>query len=130
MTARTNKLKDTAPEQKGGALSRSMVSVLNGSFLARENVVRNMPFILFCAAMMILYIAYGHTSERIVRDLDKAGANLKEMRAEHVSVRAQLERLEQQSQVAARIQGLGLKESRELPIHIKVDPEELKHERP
>jgi len=114
----------TTGQKTGGGLSRSLASVLNGSFLARENVLRNMPFILFCAAMMIVYIAYGHTSERIVRELDKATADLKEKRAEYISVRAELEKQEQQSQVAARIRELGLRESRELPGHIQV-PEKV-----
>lgn len=131
MSTNTNKEKATAAgKSAGGGLSRSMVNVLNGSFLARENVLRNMPFILFCAAMMILYIAYGHTSERIVRDLEKATGDLKEKRAEYISVRAELEKQEQQSQVAARISALGLKESRELPARITVAEKDLNTGRP
>jgi hypothetical protein len=65
-----------------------LIGVLNGSFLTKENVLGNMPFILFCAGLMITYIAYGYHTERIVRDLDRTGTELKELRSEYITVRA------------------------------------------
>ncbi|MBK9176186.1 MAG: hypothetical protein IPM46_07590 [Flavobacteriales bacterium] len=107
-------------------LPRGFINVLNGSFLTRENVLRNMPFILFCAALMLVYIAYGYHTERVVRQLERTGAALKEQRAEYITVRAELEKQEQQSQVAARIGALGLHESRRVPpVKLAVDKDEL-----
>lgn len=105
----------------GTRLPRALISVLNGSFLARENVLRNMPFILFTAGLMLCYIAYGYWTERTVRALDRTSTELKEMRSEYITVRSQLEQAEQQSQVAQDIQGLGLEESRVPPHRITVD---------
>ena len=102
-------------------LPRTLISVLNGSFLAKENVLRNMPFILFIAGLMLCYIAYGYWTERTVRALDRTSGELKEMRSEYITIRSQLEQAEQQSQVAADIEGLGLKESRVPPHRIAVD---------
>lgn len=106
-------------------LPGGFISVLNGSFLTRENVVRNMPFILFCASLMLAYIAYGYHTERVVRELDRTGADLKEQRAEYITVRAELEKQEQQSHVAGRISELGLRESRVPPVKIKVEEDQL-----
>jgi hypothetical protein len=118
------------PEQAlkdGGArLQGGFISVLNGSFLTRDRVLGNMPFILFCAGMMIVYIAYGYHTERVVRDLDSSGSALKELRSEYITVRAQLEKREQQSQVAAGIGSLGLRESRVPPVKVEVTERELK----
>ncbi|MBK8498793.1 MAG: hypothetical protein IPL52_08245 [Flavobacteriales bacterium] len=110
-------------------LPRMLISVLNGSFLTKEKVLGNMPFILFCAALMITYIAYGYHTERIVRDLERTGAELKEQRAEYLTVRAELEKQEQQSQVAGRIEGLGLHESRVPPVQLPVDKKDLESTR-
>ncbi|MEO8589531.1 MAG: FtsL-like putative cell division protein [Flavobacteriales bacterium] len=110
-------------------LPRAFISVLNGSFLTRENVLGNMSFILFCAGLMIAYIAYGYHTERIVRDLDSTDADLKELRSEYITVRSQLEKTEQQSQVAAGIGELGLRESRVPPAKIQVDADELESTR-
>lgn len=110
-----------ASSASGTRLPRGFINILNGSFLTRENVIRNMPFILFCAALMIIYISYGYQTERIVRELDHTGSELKELRSEYITVRSQLEKKEQQSQVAAGIGALGLEESREPPVKITVD---------
>ena len=106
-------------------LPRAFISVLNGSFLTRENVLGNMSFILFCAGLMIAYIAYGYHTERIVRDLDSTGAELMELRSEYITVRAELEKLERQSNVADRIGALGLHESRVPPVKLTVDEDQL-----
>lgn len=110
---------------KAARMPRGFINVLNGSFLTRENVLRNMPFILFCAALMLVYIAYGYHTERVVRELERTGAALKEQRAEYITVRAELEKQEQQSQVAGRISALGLHESRVPPVKINVAKDEL-----
>ncbi len=126
----TAKAKRAAAPKSGerGAVARvpkRMIGVLNGSFLTKEKVLGNMPFILFCAGLMITYIAYGYHTERIVRDLHRVDHELKELRSEHITVRAQLEKMEQQSQVAAGIGELGLKESRVPPVKLEVDKDEL-----
>lgn len=134
-----NKLRDkkeeetVKPQQAAGAarpkMPVSFINVINGQFLTKEHVLGNMSFILFCAGMMIVYIAYGYHTERVVRDLDRTGSALKEMRSEYITVRAQLEKQEQQSQVAAGIGALGLRESRVPPIKVEVTERELKKTR-
>ena len=104
-------------------MPRTLIGVLNGSFLAKENVLRNMPFILFIAGLMLCYIAYGYWTERTVRTLDRTTTELKEMRAEYITVRSLLEQKEQQSEVADDIAGMGLKQSLEPPSRIVVDEE-------
>ena len=108
---------------------KMMIGVLNGSFLTKEKVLGNMPFILFCAGLMITYIAYGYHTERVVRDLHRVDTELKELRSESITVRSKLETMEQQSQVAADIGDLGLKESRVPPVKLEVNKEELEDTR-
>lgn len=119
------------PKKAGAApkLPRALIGVLNGSFLTRENVLRNMPFILFCAGLMLAAIAYGYHTERVASRIDKGAAALKEQRAAYISARAELEKQEQQSQVAAGIGALGLRESRVPPVKVEVTERELKKTR-
>ena len=119
----------SAEPGKGARVSRALIGVLNGSFLTREKLLGNMPFILFCAGLMITYIAYGYHTERIVRDLDRTDAELKELRSEYITVRSRLERTEQQSQVAAGIGELGLRESRVPPVKLEVEKSDLENTR-
>ncbi|MCO6482254.1 MAG: hypothetical protein J5I62_05625 [Flavobacteriales bacterium] len=128
-----NKLKETAmPANKAKGkrtFSRGLINVLNGTFLTREKVLANMPFLLFVAGLMVAYISYGYWTERTVRDLDRTSNELKEMRSEYITVRSHLERAERQSQVADDIGGLGLRESRVPPLRIEVAGERTKEGR-
>ncbi|HRO40088.1 MAG: FtsL-like putative cell division protein [Flavobacteriales bacterium] len=123
-----NKRKDM-PRQEGEkrrrTFPRGLVNVLNGTFLTREKVLANMPFLLFVAGLMLFYIGYGYWTERTVRELDRTSSELKEMRSEYITVRSLLERTESQSQVADDISGLGLRESRVPPAKIAVEQKEL-----
>ncbi len=110
-------------------LPRALINVLNGSFLTRESMVRDMPFILFLAAAGLLTIGYGYHAERVVRRIERTDAALKEQRAEYISARAELEKQEQQSQVADRISTLGLQESRVAPVKLSVDEDLLEETR-
>ena len=112
-----------APKKGASSVPRALIGVLNGSFLTKEKVVRNMPFLLYVAGLMLCYIAYGYWTERTVRELDRTNSELKEMRSEYITVRSHLEKAEQQSQVASDISGLGLRESRVPPKRIAVDAE-------
>ncbi|MBP8824356.1 MAG: hypothetical protein KBH07_12000 [Flavobacteriales bacterium] len=127
-----NKRKETPAEPvartaaaHGRTFSRGLVNVLNGTFLTKEKVLANMPFLLFVAGLMLFYIGYGYWTERTVRDLDRTSSELKEMRSEYITVRSLLERTERQSQVADDISGIGLRESRVPPMRITIEKEEL-----
>ena len=63
------------------------------------------------------------------QSLDSTDADLKELRSEYITVRSQLEKKEQQSQVAAGIGELGLRESRVPPAKIQVEADELESTR-
>jgi hypothetical protein len=111
---------------KGGArLPRALIGVLNGSFLTREQVLGNMPFILFVAGLMLAYIGYGYWTERTVRDLERTRTELNEMRAEYLTIQARLDEAEQQSQVGEQIGAMGLQDSHVPPYRITVPAGQL-----
>lgn len=118
-----------AKERGKRTFAKGLVNVMNGTFLTREKVLSNMPFLVFVAGLMVFYIGYGYWTERTVRELDHTSSDLKEMRSEYITVRSHLERAERQSQVADDIGGMGLRESRVPPMRISVDKKELKAQR-
>ena len=127
-----NRMRENAEEKpkakkaaKPMRLPRGFISVLNGSFLTKEHVLGNMSFILWCAGLMLTYIAYGYYTERTVRDLQTIDAEVKELKSEYHSERWALELEEQQSNLATEVQPLGLVESTVRPQQLEVDEDLL-----
>lgn len=110
-------------------LPRAFLDILNGSFLTRERLLRNMPFLLYVAFLGLLYIGYGYAAERTVRDIHRTESELKEQRSAYITVRSRLDQAEQQSRVAEGIANMGLRESRVPPRRIQVDRDEMEHTR-
>ena len=102
--------------------ARTIVRFINifGAF-ERNQIVRAMPFILFITVMIIGYIANSYYAERIVRDINKTKTELKEKKAEHISVKSALISDSKQSSVAKSVEQMEIKESTEPPTLIRAD---------
>jgi len=119
---KNKKKQEEKKDKKPSTFQRGFSSILNGNFLTKETVLGNMSFILFTAFLMICYISYGYYTERTVRDLQTTDHELKELRSEYITVRSELEQQEQQSQVATKIEALGLEETLDPPRKVSADP--------
>ncbi|MCH2213782.1 MAG: hypothetical protein MK086_01295 [Flavobacteriales bacterium] len=116
--------KEESKKAKKNGFSKGIGSLLNGSFLTRQLVQNNMPFIFFLVFIMICYISYGYFAEQNAKDLVQAESELREVKAANLSVNARLEKRKQQSEVAKDISELGLKESTEPPKVIRLPKQE------
>ncbi|MCC7333192.1 MAG: hypothetical protein IT232_11365 [Flavobacteriales bacterium] len=129
-----NKFKTTTPdieaEKNPPKDTPKVVSVLSsifsGSFLRNDNVLQNIPFLLFLTLLGILYIANGFYAEKTVRGLYKTASELKELRSEYITIKSELNYKSKQSQVAFATQNYGIKESVVPPSKIVVTKEEAK----
>lgn len=100
----------------------SVWDVFDGSVLTRDKVVRQLPFVLFIALLIIFYIGNRYHSEKMIRQTMELQTELKELRARAISTASELEFMSRQSEVAKLVEskGLGLKEAVEPPIKITV----------
>jgi hypothetical protein len=105
---------------------KSILTVLDGSFLTRENMLRNVPFILFLFGLGILYIANSHYAERCVIMTNRTEKELKELRSEFITNRSDLMTALKQSEMAKAVEPMGIVESRVPAKKILVnEPEKL-----
>ncbi len=74
-----------------------------------------MPYVAFFTVLAIAYIANAHYAERMVRKTDKMAKEIKELRAEYISIKSDLMYRSKQSQIACRLESAGLKELRTPP---------------
>jgi len=112
---------DQQAEQKEYKKSSSIKDVIDGSFLNSKNFIGQLPFILFLTFLAILYIANRYHAEKVVRETSKIRSEVKELRAEAITITSKLMNISKQSAVARLVneRGLELKESTEPPIVIK-----------
>jgi len=87
--------------------------LLDGSLLTREVVVRQLPFIVFVTFLAVLYIGNRYHAEKVVRNTTRLQNEIKELRAESISIAADLMDISRQSEVMRLVEkkGLGLRES-------------------
>lgn len=94
--------------------------VLDGSVLTRDNVLGQLPFVLFLTLLLVIYIGNRYHAERIIRQSLKLQTEVRELRARAISTASELEYLSNQSQVARLVEqkNIGLKYSDKPPIKI------------
>ncbi len=124
--------KDTDRENKeagkegNGGFGKVLVSVLNGSFLTRENVIRQLPYLLFVAFLVVCYIGYGYYTEQTIKEIYQVEEELKELHSEYITTKSKLMYQSHRSEVVEMTRPLGLKESTEPPKKLVVPKEKLK----
>jgi hypothetical protein len=82
------------------------------------------PHILFLTAIGIFYIGNNHWAEKTIRKVDKTRIEVEELRADYTSLKADYMFASKQSEVARKVQSIGLKESQTPPNKLIVDKSE------
>lgn len=106
-------------------IRRFIVSVLNGNIFSREHFLSSLPFLSYLSFLVLLYIGMGYYAEGTIRKLDKVNKELKEYHSEYISLKSQLNQMSLQSEVAKRVEYMGLKESVTPPFKIVLTQEEI-----
>jgi len=103
----------------------SVKSLIDGSVLTRNWVVKQLPFIIFLTFLAILYITNRYHAERVVRETVKMQHEVKELRFESIATASDLMYISKQSEVARMVQKkkLGLEELVEPPSKIVIENE-------
>lgn len=118
--------KKPSPKNRGNKVARSFLNIFSGNFLSKDNVIHQLPFILFLTLIALGYIANGYYAEKSVRAISQTATELKELKSEYITTKSELMFMSNQSEVARASAPLGLKESTTPPkkIVVKVNSEE------
>jgi len=79
-----------AGEKKDEKKPLRVKEFLDGSILVRETMTRQLPFILFLTVLAVLYIGNRYHAERMVRKISKTEVEVKDLRAEQITIAAEL----------------------------------------
>ncbi|MDB5144160.1 MAG: hypothetical protein JWQ66_2873 [Mucilaginibacter sp.] len=91
-----------------------------------EKATSALPFILFLAFLGMLYIGNMHLAEKNIRDIDKMSREVKELNWDYKTAKAELAYKSTLTEIAKRVDTLGIKESLEPPQRLKA--QEVKDE--
>lgn len=106
------KRKAKAPRQREESqVGRVFRSLLDGSILTKEQVVKLLPFILFLALLGVLYIANAYYAEKTIRQTNKTMKEIKELENGFLSSKSELMMVSKQSEVARMLDSTGVRES-------------------
>src|SRR5260370_36887476 len=91
-----------------------------------EKATNALPFVLFLALLGMIYIGNMHLAEKNIRDIDKLSKEVKELTWDYKTAKADLAFKSTLTEVAKRVDTLGIKESIEPPQRLKA--QEVKDE--
>ena len=92
-------------------------------FMSTESATKALPFILYVAFLGMLYIANRHLSEKNLRTIDKLTKEVKELNWDYKSTKADLAYKSTLTEVAKRVDTLGIKVSVEPPQKLTIEEE-------
>ena len=95
------------PAEKGAKPARPR---WQPSLMGYRWVVRNISFLLFLAALAVVYIYNGHYADKLSRDLNRTNKELKELQYEYKTLKSEVMFRSKQSELARAVEPFGLKE--------------------
>ena len=93
-------------------------SIIDGSFLTREGLLKQLPFILYISLLFVIYIANSYFGEKTVFEIENTKKELIELRSEYITAKSRLMISTNLSQVSKKLQPLGIKPSHVPPNKI------------
>ena len=83
--------------------------------------MKYIPHVVFLAFIGIFYIGNTHYAERTMRKIEVLEVEVEELRADYTSLKADYMFSSKQSEVAKKVKGIGLEESKTPPNKIIIE---------
>jgi hypothetical protein len=96
----------------------SILFLLNGEFLQKDYFLKNLPFFLFIAVILAIYIANAYYAENKIREITQTENEIKELHAEFISLQAELTEKCKEYQVSKMLIPTGMLISDSVPPRV------------
>lgn len=104
-------------------VGRSVSGFLDGKFFSRENLSKQIPFIIYMTFLGVLYIANSYNAEKTIIEIGKTKKQIAELRFEYITTKSDLMFHSKQSEVALKLVNSGIKESLVPPVKLYIKSE-------
>jgi len=96
-------------------------SVLEGTFLTREIMIRQLPFLALITLLGMIYIFNANQADRMIILISKTKKDNQEYRYNYISTKSKLMLETRQSELVHRLEARGIKESKIPPRKIVIE---------
>ena len=100
---------------KGG---RTVMKILGGSFLTRDDFSKLFPFLVYLTVLLMLIITNAYIAESTSRAIKKNTLALRDLRVEYIDVKSAFTKESTHTKMIDKLAGQGLKESLETKLII------------
>lgn len=112
-----------APAKESGSLVFFRKFFTEG-VVSKEAATDMLPFLIFLCVLGMIYIANSHMAIKKIRDIDKLNKEVKELSSEYKTLKADLMFKSKLTEVAKKVDTLGIKELIEPPKKIIINDNE------
>lgn len=112
-------------KKKSVGANNFFLTLFREGVVSKEAASDMVPFVVFLVFLGMLYIANRHFAENNIRQIDKLSKEVKELGWDFKTLKANLMLKSTQTEVAKRVDTMGLKEPVAPPKKIMVDKSEL-----
>jgi hypothetical protein len=111
------------PEQKVNPKGK-IRSVLEGSFLTRDIMIRQLPFLALLTLLGMIYIFNANQADRMIIQISKTKKDNQEYRYNYINTKSKLMHGTRQSELVHRLEARGIRESKIPPRKIIIEETE------
>ena len=111
----------TASRKTSSKGSRTIMSILGGSFLTKEDFSKMFPFLVYLTVLLMLIITNAYIAESTSRSIKKNTNRLRDLRVEYIYAKSAFTRESTQKILIEKLSGDGLKESLETRVVNKME---------
>lgn len=110
--------KEPKEPAKEGSATAFFKKLFSEGAVSKETATDMLPYLIFLCVLGMIYIANSHMAVKNIRDIDRLGKEVKELSWEYKSLKADLMFKSKMTEVAKKVDTLGLKELIEPPKKI------------
>ena len=118
----------TASRKTASKGSRTIMSILGGSFLTKEDFSKMFPFLVYLTVLLMLIITNAYIAESTSRSIKKNTNTLRDLRVEYIYAKSAFTRESTQKILIEKLSPEGLKESLETRVIMKAEDRSQKPE--
>jgi hypothetical protein len=116
------------PVRKPGKMTKGLHDVIGGDLLSNRAVLSNLPFLIFLAILAMFYISNTYYTEKTFKQIEKIKNELKELRYQSISAKSKMLDVGKQTEIAKKVELLGIKGTTTPPYKIFYSKALLKKE--